>query len=534
MSLEILIGRPSANAIVVDHLDNAPRVRGFLSHDPGALESYEARAEDVDRRFGANREHLAGMLRATSEGSAGKLRALADGTGLAVTTGHQAGLFGGPLMGLYKLLSTVRLARDLESALDRPVAPIFWVAADDHDWDEVRRATLLTPQNEVAEIALPPASPDAPAPPMSERVLGPEVDDALEALGALLPPNDFRDRLLAMVRSAYRPDATAAAAFGDLLAELVGRFDVLLVDPSDATVRARAAPVLRDEIEHAEAHDRIFANRSRELLDAGYGAQIPVLDGGTGLHFMGPLGRERVFMDGDGFRLRASGTRLGRAELLRAAEEPGRLTAGVGLRPILESAILPTVAYVGGPAEVAYFAQIEPLFDEHGVSPQVVVPRYTVTLVEAKTRKVLDRFGLAPGDFDRPAHEIGARILREELPEDVRDALKSLRAALGQGYGSLSEAAERIDPTLRGAIGSARNSALHGVGELEKRIAQHSDAQREIGLQQLRKAEINLFPAGRPQERILNSFQYLARYGVSLLDDVLAAMGPLVGAGVAG
>lgn len=529
MSLEIRVERATGNRVVEDHLAGGGSIRSYLAHDPGAATSYEVRSQDVDRRFAGAYAHLGDVLRPASEEGATRLRAVVEERGYLVTTGHQAGLFGGPLMGLYKLLSAVRLARELEDVLGRPVAAAFWIASDDHDWDEVRRTFLLDTANDLVELALPPDANGAPAPPMSERRLGAEVAALVERLGEVLPPTEFAPELLASVRSAYTPDATVAGAFGALLGHLAGRFGALLVDPADPAVRRLAAPVLRAALEGAEEQESIFRERSRALEDAGYHAQIPVLEGGTNLHAAGPLGRERVFRDGDGFRLRASGTTLGLAELRAAAGTPGALTAGAGLRPVLESAILPTLAYVGGPAEVAYLAQLEPLFEAYGMSPPVVVPRFSVTLVEGKVRKVLDRFGLEPEDFDRPAHEIAARVLREELPDDVRAALKALRGSLGEGYGRLAAAAEEVDPTLVGAIGSARNAALKGTQDLEKRIAQHSDDQREIGIQQLRKAESNLFPGGRPQERVLNPAQYLARYGPGLLDDILAAMGALVG-----
>jgi len=530
VSLEILLERAAGNRIAAHHLSGEGRIREFLSQDPASPDAFARRAEDVERRFPDREAVLRELLRPASAEAREALDRVAEGGGYVVTTGHQAGLFGGPLMGVYKLLSAVRLARDLEDALDAPVAPVFWVASDDHDWDEARRTWLLDSANDLVEVALPADGPGDPTPPMSRRALGAAVDDALAELERALPETDFSAPLLAAVRDAYTPAATAAAAFEELLAGLAGSFGVLFVDPAAPALRRAAERVLRAEVDASAHHEELLRERTRELEGAGYHAQIPVLEGGTNLHIEGPAGRERVFREGTGFRLRASGATLDAEAVRAAAAESGTLTAGVGLRPVLESAILPTLAYVGGPAEVAYFAQIEPLFAAHGVAPPVVVPRYSVTLVEAKVRKVLDRFGLEPGDFDRPAHEIGARVLREELPEDVSGALEALRGALGGGYARLTAAAREIDPTLAGAIASARNSALKDTKDLEKRISQHADDRREIGLQQLRKAEVNLFPRGRAQERVLNPLQYLARYGPALLRDILEAMAPLVGA----
>jgi bacillithiol biosynthesis cysteine-adding enzyme BshC len=529
VSLEIHVERAASNGIAADHLSGKGAVRSFLALDPSSVDAFAARAADVDRRLVDRGATLRSLLRPASPEGEEALERVVGGQGYVVTTGHQAGLFGGPLMGLYKLLSAVRLARDLEAALDAPVAPVFWVASDDHDWDEARRTWLLNSGNELVEIGLPPDEPGAPTPPMATRRLGDEVKAALSELEAALPDTDFSGPLLAAVREAYAPGATVAEAFSGLLAHVAGRLGFLFVDPADAATRAASEPFLLAELDAAARHERILAERSAALIEAGYHAQIPVLEGGTNLHVAGPRGRERLFRQDDGFRLRASGTALA-ADDLRERARRGELSAGVGFRPVLESALLPTLGYVGGPAEVAYFAQIEPLFGEHGMEPPVVVPRHSVTLIEGKVRKVLDRFDLGPDDFDRPAHEIASRILREELPEDVAAALEELRAALGHGYGRLTEAAKDVDPTLAGAIASARNAALGETRDIEKKIARHADDRRAIAVEQLRKAEVNLFPAGKPQERVLNPLQYLARYGPGLVEDVFSALGSLVGA----
>jgi bacillithiol biosynthesis cysteine-adding enzyme BshC len=529
VSLEIRVARATSNPVAADHLSNGGSIRSFLSRDPGSLQAFADRAEAVDRRF-ADRSALPSLLRAPSEEAASALDGVVEGGGYLVTTGHQPGLFGGPLMGLYKLLSAVRLARDLEDALDAPVAPVFWVASDDHDWDEARRTWLLDSSNTLVEIALPQGDVDAVRPAMADRPLGEAVGEALDALQGALPDTDFSGPLLAALRDAYTPEATVAGAFQRWFGALAGRLGVLFVDPADEATRAASEPILLAELAAAERQERRLAERSSALVEAGYHAQIPVLEGGTNLHLAGPAGRERLFREGDRFRMRASGKVLDGEEVRERAREARALSAGVGLRPVLESAILPTLAYVGGPAEVAYFAQIEPLFEEHGVEPPIVVPRFSVTLIEGKVRKVLDRFDLEPADFDRPAHEIAARVLRDELPEDVAEALKALRASLGEGYARLGEAVKTVDPTLAGAVASARNAALGETKEIEKRIVRHAEDRRDIAVEQLRKAEVNLFPESKPQERVLNPLQYLARYGPGLLDDVLAAMGSLVGA----
>jgi uncharacterized protein YllA (UPF0747 family) len=203
---------------------------------------------------------------------------------------------------------------------------------------------------------------------------------------------------------------------------------------------------------------------------------------------------------------------------------PGRFSPNVLLRPVVESSILPTLAYVGGPAEVSYFAQIGCLFEAHGVEAPLVFPRFSVTLVEGKVRRVLDKFGLEVDDLHRPFHELAAHVLARDLPVEVTASADALRAAIQAGYERLSAAATAIDPTLEGWLDGVRNSALSGADNASRKITAHHRKRHETELEQLRKAANNLYPGGAPQERVLNVLPYLSRYGIPLLLEVLEAM----------
>jgi uncharacterized protein YllA (UPF0747 family) len=193
---------------------------------------------------------------------------------------------------------------------------------------------------------------------------------------------------------------------------------------------------------------------------------------------------------------------------------------------VVESAVLPTLAYVGGPAELSYFAQLGCLFREHGIAMPLVVPRYGVSLIEAKVQKVLDKQGLDAEAFAEPVHELATRLVREEMPEEAVAALRDIRQALLGGYDRLLDAAVAIDATLKGPIGQARNHGLAAAADAEKKIAQHLKQRNATLVEQLEKAAANLYPHGAPQERVFNALQYLVRYGPELLDALASRMEP--------
>jgi bacillithiol biosynthesis cysteine-adding enzyme BshC len=467
---------------------------------------------------------MASAIRATSPGAAARLEEIVTGNGLFVTTGQQPGLFTGPLYTIHKILCAIQLARALESALERPVAALFWVASDDHDWEEANHLHLVDRQSQLHRITL--GSPDS-TPPLSmrRRLLGPEVETTLDEFVQHLPTTEFAGDLLNLLRDSYRPDRTVAEAFADTIARLFAPFDLLMVDGGQPLVKELSRDIVERELSAAAEHEALFSAQTSRLGAAGYHAQVPVLPGATNVLYEDDAGRDRLFREGNHFVLRRSGRSFTLPDLIsRLRSEPVRFSGNVALRPIIENAVFPTISYVGGPGEVSYYAQYGDLFRAHGIEVPVIFPRLSVLLVEEKVRKAMDRFGLEPGAFRAPFHELASRILHDAIPSEVEGALAALRCKIDEGYARLEMAASRIDPMLSGPLDSGRNASLAQIAEVEKRIVRHLKLQNRLELDQLTRAGTNLYPANQPQERMLNIFQYLARYGQELLPAIGGGM----------
>ena len=208
------------------------------------------------------------------------------------------------------------------------------------------------------------------------------------------------------------------------------------------------------------------------------------------------------------------------ADELRArfAADPNTLSPNVLLRPVVESWLFPTLAYVGGPGEMAYFGQLRTYFDAHGLTMPVVFPRWSATVIEGKIGKVLQKFGLEVEALDKPFHEVASELAREEMPGEVRAALGKLRGAIGAGMGELTKAARGVDETLKGPVQQGQSQALGILDDLEKKILQAVKRQSEVALAQLEKAQVHLFPSGKPAERVQSPFYFLSRYGGAVLE----------------
>jgi bacillithiol biosynthesis cysteine-adding enzyme BshC len=452
------------------------------------------------------------------------LQRLLAGDALCITTGQQPGLLTGPLFTLYKALSTITLAGQVETALRRPVVPVFWVAGDDHDFHEVNHLHLLTTDHEIRQIVLRDRAADAPSLPAYREPLGDDIAGVLQAVAAGTPDTEFRPAVFAWLARHYRPDQDLATAFAGAVAELLGPHGLLVLRTTHPGAKRAMAPYLLRLLEEAPAVDRALADRAGALERAGLEAPVPVGDGATPVMLEDEAGRDRLVMQDAGFRTRRA-KRAWSLEDVRAvaASEPERLSPNVLSRPVVEAALLPTLVYVAGPGELQYLPQATPLYDVLGIVPQLPVARWSARIIEARVAKVLDRYGIEAGALEGPEGRLEASLVQHDMPGEARAALDALRDILTREYERLQRAAVAVDPTLGKAVQSTRNSALADADGLEKRLVTHLKKKNEIVVQQVAKARSSLFPHGKPQERLYNLVAYLVRYGPAFLDEALQA-----------
>jgi len=422
---------------------------------------------------------------------------LAAGDVLAITTGQQPALFTGPLYTIYKALSAVALAQRIERERGVPVVPVFWVAGDDHDFAEANHATVLGRDGELVKILLRERPHEAPQLPLFRELLGPEVRTALDALDAALPDAECKPDVKNWLEAYYRPEANLADAGAHALNQLLGGRGLAVFRPYDRSAKRAAAPWIL------------------KALD------VTLPDGLTPVMVEGELGRDRLRKDGDRFVTRRSSEAFSRAQLEQiAAEAPERLSPNVLLRPVIEAALFPTLAYVGGPGEMEYLPEAAPLFKSLGVAPQAHVPRWSGIIIEARVEKVLAKHALTPADFSGPPGTLEARIAKGELPPELAESLKALRDDVEARFARISGEIQQLDPTLERTVQSARNAALAGTNEIEKKLIASLKRTQGTLVSQLTRARAALMPDGKPQERVLTVASFLARYSLSLLDEI--------------
>jgi bacillithiol synthase len=527
--MEIRPQRLEGEALVKDYLRGG-EASSYYAGDPRAPHTFLRHAESVTERFDtAARRRAAACLRATSpEGERRLAKWVANG-GMVVTTGQQAGLFGGPLYTVYKALTAARFAAEFERLLGVPVLPVFWIASEDHDWEEVG-ATLL-PELSAGELRrVEVARPAQHAAPIAELHLGADLERALEAAAELLVNEPFGAPVIKLLRESYVPGALMHEAFADLLAPLLAPFGVFLADAAAPALKAASVGVLRRALED-DAGERAVADTTGRLEAAGWHPQVALVPGAPLLFHHGDAGRERLRRTPRGLRTEG-GRERPLAQLLDELEAaPGRFSPNVHLRPVVESAVFPVLCYVGGPAELAYFGQVGELFRSHGMAPPPVLPRASFLLVADEARRRLERLGLDADELGRPEAEIAQRLLRGRLPAGAAEALARLRTDAVDGFRELIEAG-RAEPPLRLALGAQRNAALAAIDRAERKLLRELRRRELPLLDDLRGARILLRPGGAPQDRIHGILPYLAREGEALLARLLERVEPPLAARV--
>jgi len=463
-----------------------------------------------NRDFGASEETLANIE---------KLRAGAR----AVVTGQQVVLFGGPLLTLLKASTAISRAREATRITGVEHVPVFWMATEDHDLAEVDQAALLT-KTEVevlkAGLRVPLPVPVGDVPLNSETA--PLLEQAVERATELLeyaPVSEW-------IREAYLAEgATLASAFGTLMARVFGPQGLVIVDASSREFHAMGASTLQYAIDNAEELRHKLLARTDELTQNGYHAQVLVSETSSLLFLLDRETGERLALrpvndpSEAETRWRAGAHVFSKDDLLKILEDsPERLSPNALLRPVFQDTVLPTAAYVGGPAEIAYFAQSEVLYREILGRVTPVLPRLSATLIEPAIDAVMQKDEVQLPDAMTTEDELALRLGARAMPIPLKRKLASVGNALETELDALTEYLRGIDASLGTAAETSGSKMRYQMDRL-RRMAATYGMQKEASLKKHAAAiTLNLYPNGHPQERLLAGVWFLARYGDGLID----------------
>ena len=544
---------PHQPRLFLDFLDSFPRVARFYDHPP-TLEAAKAAAKGhaarVDlRSAGADstvapvldypperRAEVAAILRAQNarfgadDATRDNLERFAKGA-VAVVSGQQVGLFSGPAYAIYKAVSAIHIAQELTNAGLQAV-PVFWMATEDHDLDEVRHSTWFH-GGKLKRFELP-GNGDAGLP-VGQIALGPGVREMVDEAAGILSAAGG-ELLAATLRESYGAQETYGSAFGKLFARLFAEQGLILLDPLDVRLHRAGTEVLRKAVEQRDEVTEALLARDKELEKADYDAQVKVTSRSTLLFYMGEArtGHEATAGEhGRGVRrpITASGGELvcgdlswTKQELLAAIQaEPENFSANALLRPVMQDYLLPTAAYIAGPAEIAYFAQAEVIYKKLLGRMTVILPRAAFTLLDAKAEKLLARYGLAVEDVWRGSQNLRRKLETSSVPKALGKNFDKTLKETERKLELLKKQIVKLDATLGGAVETATRKIAFQIGKLKRKAGKAEALKAGLidGHQEF--LESLLYPHKGLQSRELCFLPFLAQWGPGGLKELLKA-----------
>lgn len=507
---------PHTTPLFTDFLSYQSRLHRFYSHSPFFAEWLQDEAAAV-RYEAQRRERVATILDRQNNawGSpaavTNNIQRLRNGA-LAVVTGQQVGLFGGPLFAVYKALTAVKLA-DLATRSGIDCVPVFWLATEDHDLAEVNH-TFFPGAEGLQKLMVP--SQGVPDAPVGTVTFGDEILPVTESAAAVLGDTPVTQAL----RESYRPGETFGSAFARLFARLFADWGVILLDASDPELHVIAEPIYRAAVERAAELDEAILSRGKELEAAGYHQQVKVTPSSTLLFTRQNGARVPLHRRGNGStgQFIVEKEEVPQQEMLnRIVSSPQSFSPNVLLRPVVQDYLLPTLAYTGGSAEVAYFAQAAVAYEKLLGRVTPIVPRFSATIAESKARSLLDRYHLSLPDLFHGPEQLQERLAAHALPNELQSSFDQANASLRSSMTAIRNSLSQLDKTLVDAAENAESKMQHQLESLRARAARAELRQSEVLSRHATLLSNSLFPNKVLQEREIAGVYFLSRQGTELL-----------------
>jgi len=516
----------SMPGIYQDFLHNLPQATRFLGPHYSEPAVFAAKAEQVCAGFGGERAALAEMLLTynrsvgCSAAALAQIEKLRDRRAVAVLCGQQAGLLTGPLYTIYKALCAVKLAAKLEAELVRPVVPVFWIASEDHDFSEANHCYVMDKEGKPRRIQLELAHGGEPVGQLAlTEQAGQEV---LATLAAVVPGSEFGAEIIAWLEEARSLAVTPVDWFARIMAKLFAGEGLVLFEPLFWEARSLASVVFRQAIQLRESAESALALREASLRAEGYHLQVEREAGATLLMRLGKKRTALYWRDGH-FVTRDGLFRRTEAELLEMASAvPESLSANVLLRPLVQDKIFPTLAYIPGPGEIAYFAQVTALYPVFGIEQPLLWPRPGVTLVERRLAQYLEKYQVAEQEIFQSLDEALARELKKKSELDIDSIFAHLRGHLALEYEHLKRDLAKLNPQLSALAEKNLVHVYNQVSYLEAKAREEDKKKSEVMIRHFFALVQTLKPNGKLQERVFCLLPFLLKYGPSFWERLVS------------
>jgi len=518
---------PWIRPLVADYLSNFAGVSSLFAGNPADPSAWRQTIERV-QRGARHRPALAEMVTAQLErrGAPAEARAsarlLADERSVAVVTGQQAGLFGGPLYTLLKAVTSIQLARRVSAEHGVPVVPVFWVDSEDHDWEEVRTATVLNADLAPVSVTLDDLE-GAGSLPVASLTLDEGINDALAELESRLAPTEFSAETLAALRRRYAPGAGFATAFAGWIDDLLGPLGLVVFEAADPAGKPLVADLFAHELEHPGRTAALTNEAGARMRALGHAPQVEPAADSVALFYLDGQGRRSIKAQGANYAIGETTCRA--SDLIaQARKQPERFSPNVLLRPLVQDRLFPNICYVAGPSELAYQAQLGTTYREFGVEMPLLFPRSTATILDSAGAKFLDKSALPLEVLHARDDSALNKLLERHLPPTLEQTLDETSKRMAEQVARIKEVVTPLDPTLAGAADTTLERMRETLKSLQGKIIHAAKRKDDTLRRQFTHARALAFPGGHPQERVLSVAYFVCRYGLQIPHRLLESL----------
>ena len=504
-----------------DYINQKSDITDFFDISPFSSDNLKRKAEQFS--FSSDRDKVSDLLKQfnsqfePSNETLANIEKLRDTSTLAVVTGQQMVLYGGPLFTVFKTLTAIQLSKQYEKELNRPVVPVFWLADEDHDIEEISQINLFN-KHDVSKCSV---SFDKPGKRVDEYLLKEIHSELRTCVKDGLIETDFSDDLWKILDSSYHKNHTVGKAFGLLLQKLFGKHGLILAGSNDDNFKDLSKSILTQSVSKADdIVDRLREN-TKKLESIGYEGQVHLNN--SNLFYIADNGqRVKIEYDGEIWFIENSDKRWSAKELNRDIDHnPNRFSPNVFLRPVLQDKLLPTISYVAGPGEIAYYAQMSGIYDYFDQTMPQIVPRFSGTFIESSIERIIDKLPFSLEDYSKRIEDLESEFIEKSDQPDLEKIFDDWKQRVEAITSEKKSAIEEIDPTLKNTAGKASSIYYSELDKLKGKLYRSLKQNEKTQLDRIIKIQLNLFPNGNLQEREIAFIYYLNKYGTETFDELL-------------
>ncbi len=522
---------PGHHNLFLDYVYEFHNVKGFYSTDFRNKDSYADHFRAVTKEQNPLLFKLPELIleQYTSNQPSSKtqknIALLKEPKSLAVFTGQQLGILGGPLYTIYKTITTIKLAQYLNERFDEfNFVPVFWLEGDDHDFDEVNSITIINEENNLVKLTYEDSLPEGEfRGSVGELTFTSGINTLLDELQKNLRKTEFTDALISELRGIYQEGKTFKESFRQLIFNYFDQYGLIIFDPQQNEIKKLLKPIFLEELLNYRLHSEKLILRSAALEET-YHAQVKVRPINLFMNYEN--GRYAIEPVDEYFRLKHKRVKFTQEELLKfISDSPEIFSPNVILRPICQDYLFPTAFYVGGPSEISYFSQVLPLYEDFQIPQPIIYPRSAATLIEKGVQTVFDKYQLTLNDFFLNADKIAEKVISRLSEKNFDTDFAAAQAEIENVIEGLKQNLLSLDKTIYDAADRYKQKIISTLMELKGKTNDAQKRKYETTLRQTTKTSLAVFPNANLQERELNYFYFANKYGkdfIKLLFEELA------------